>query len=99
MKITKVVMTDEARSAVRYSGPTDKQLLSALLCNDESSIPDSRHIRWMAAELLKQRGWGITYGYVGGKRATLPNAILLAPGIKIKGRHYMDDIPVVSEIL
>ncbi len=99
VKATKIVMTDEARAAVRYSGPNDKQLLLALLSNDESSIPDSRHIRWMAAEILKLRKWNITYGYVGGKRVTLPNAILLSPGTKIKGRHHMDDIPLASEVL
>jgi hypothetical protein len=91
-KIEKVLMTDEARNAVRYSGPTDKQLLDALLSNDEDSIPSSRHIRWMAAEILKHRKWTITYAYVGGKRVTLSNAILLAPGEKIKGRHVLDGV-------
>ena len=90
-------MTDEARAAVRYSGPTDKQLLAALLSNDESSIPSSRHIRWMAAEILKLRKWKITYGYVGGKRVTLSNAVILSPGTRFKGRHHLADVPTYQE--
>lgn len=92
-------MTDEARNAVRYSGPSDKQLLAALLSNDEDSIPSSRHIRWMAAEILKSRKWTITYGYVGGKRVTIPNGLLLSPGTKIKGCHHMTDAVLAYQAL
>jgi len=98
-KTGKILMNDEARSAVRYSGPNDKQLLKALLSNETADIPSDRHIRWMAAELLKQRGWKLTHAYVGGKNTTLANAILLAPGEEIKGRHYIDGIPFAMEAL
>jgi len=53
----KVVLTDEATHAIRHNGPTDEQLIRALNSNYNRDIPSSRHIRWMAAELLKSRGF------------------------------------------
>jgi hypothetical protein len=94
-----IAMTDEARAAVHHAGPTDKQLLAALLLNEEISIPSSRHIRWMAAEILKQRKWKITYGWVGGKRSVLPNAILLSPGTKIQKQHSMEGVATAREAI
>ena len=92
-----IAMTDEARDAVRYNGPTDKQLLEALLLNETSSIPSSRHIRWMAAEILKQRKWKIKEGYVG--KRSIKNAILVSPRILTSGRTSLTDVYSAREAL
>ena len=58
-----ILLTDEAAHAVKCKGPTDKQLFKALLSNEVEPDFDiygtkgSRFIRWMAAEILKQRGF------------------------------------------
>jgi hypothetical protein len=92
-----IAMTDEARDAVRYNGPTDKQLLEALLLNETSSIPSSRHIRWMAAEILKQRKWKIKEGYAG--KRSIKNAILVSPRILTSGRTSLTDVYSAREAL
>ena len=55
-------LTDEARFALRHKGPGNKRLIRMLNSNDEIDMPSSRHVRWMAAELLKAQGASIKAG-------------------------------------
>jgi hypothetical protein len=53
---TKLDLTREAKAAIRHHGPNTAQLIKMLNGNDEEDMPSSRHVRWMAAQLLVQRG-------------------------------------------
>jgi hypothetical protein len=97
MKRDLIVMTDEARAAVRFNGPTDKQLLFALLDNHVETLPSERHLRWMAAEILKARGWKIEDGYVG--KSAIKNGILLSPGTISDARISIGDATLAAEAL
>ena len=96
MKKKLIVMTDEARAAVRYKGPTDKQLLLALLDNNVDTLPSERHIRWMAAEILKQRGWKIKSGYIG--RRSVKNGVIMSPSTITDARIQLIDAALASEV-
>lgn len=98
MKYLMVAMTDEARAAVRFNGPTEDQLLAALLSSDERSIPSSRHIRSMAAEILRSRGWKIRTGIIGKK--SIANGILVSPNAgRTRPQISFSGVPTAEEAL
>lgn len=49
-------LTPEAKVALCHHGPNTAELIKMLLSNEERDMPSSRHVRWMAAQLLVQRG-------------------------------------------
>jgi hypothetical protein len=63
--------TDEAAHAMKHKGPSTRQLTKALNSNDEADLPSSRHIRWMAGELLKKQGHSITHKNLKRKVITI----------------------------
>lgn len=49
-------VTAEAKAALRHKGPSTAQLVKMVNGSDETSMPSSRHVRWMAAQIIIQRG-------------------------------------------
>lgn len=52
-----ITLTPEAIHAIKCKGPSDAHLLRMLNGYDEKDMPDSRHVRWMAAKILTSLGY------------------------------------------
>lgn len=51
-----ILVNEEAAHALKFGGPTDKQLIKMLNSNEEKDMPSSRHVRWMAGFILVSEG-------------------------------------------
>lgn len=54
---TVIILSDEAKHAVVHNAPSFKQLVKCLNSNEQKDVPSSRHLRWMAAAILREAGF------------------------------------------
>jgi hypothetical protein len=52
-----IKLTDEARAALKRSGPSNNRLKKILLSNEEKDMPTSEEARWLAGAVLFKQGF------------------------------------------
>jgi hypothetical protein len=52
-----IVLTDEARAAIKRKAPSDKRLVEILLDNNEDTMPTPTEARYLALQELVLRGY------------------------------------------
>ena len=56
-KLKTVVLNDEARHAVKYSGPSNTRIQEIILGTDGRSMATSQEARWLGAAVLFYNGY------------------------------------------
>jgi hypothetical protein len=56
-KLKSVVLNDEARAALKRSGPSNARLQQMILSNEERHMPTSEEARWLGAAVLFYNGY------------------------------------------
>ena len=52
-----VVLNDEARAALKRSGPSNARLVQIVMSNEERHMPTSEEARWIGAAVLFYNGY------------------------------------------